>query len=79
MFLVHDANHLLALDFEGRACGNGRSSGHAKAADAGERFLSNEIADREKGDRGLFPVTGNDGKSGAALLEIENGVGGVAL
>ena len=79
MLLVHDADHLLPLDLESRACSYRGSSGHVQRAQACERLLSNEVRGGQKGDGGLLAIRRNDRQFCSASLEIEDSVSRVSL
>src|SRR5271154_1630748 len=79
MLLVHDADHLLPLDLERGAGGDGGGRGHMQPSYGGDRFLSYEVAGGEKGDGGFFASFGDDGEFGTALLQVEDGVSSVSL
>jgi len=79
MLFVHHADHLLPLDLQCCTSGNGSGRRQSKPTHASERLLSNEVASREKRDRGFFAVFRNDGDFCATFLKIENRVGGISL
>src|ERR1039457_5747246 len=79
MLLVHDAEHLVALDFECGACGYCGGGGHAQPGDGGDRLLSNEVSGGEQGDSGLRAALGDYCEFGAPGLEVEDAVDQASL
>ena len=79
MILVHGADHVAALDSVRGAGGDGGCGGDAAAADAGQGFLSDEVAVGKQGDGGFFTAGGDDGEFGAAFLKIEDRVSWTSL
>jgi hypothetical protein len=75
VLLVEDADHLIAIDLERGAGGEGGSGGHAQAAGrAGDRLLPDKVAGNDVGDGGFLAFVRDDGELGAAALEEEDAV-----
>jgi len=79
MLRVQGADHLFAGDLEGGAGDDGGGGGEARSGDGDERILSHELAGVEQGDGGFLSGSRDDRDFGAALLQIEDRIGGVSL
>ena len=77
---VQGADHLVALDAECGAGGDGGGGGHAQAGNSGDGLFAEEVARVEQGDGRLFAAIGDHGEAGAAALQVEatGGLGSLA-
>src|ERR1700738_1227212 len=79
MLFVHHADHLLPLYLKRCTRGDGSGGSHAQPTHGCKGLLSNEVARGEKRYCGFFSLFRNDSEFCAALLKIEDGVGGTSL
>jgi hypothetical protein len=77
--VVEGLDHLFAIDLGGDTGCDGGGGGHAQAAGASDRFLTDELAGDEQGDGGFLAGLGDDGEFGAAHGEVKDAVGFSAL
>src|ERR1700676_2906924 len=79
MLFVHHADHLLPLYLTCCTGGDGSGGRHAQPTHGCKGLFSNEVARGEKRYCGFFTLSRNDSEFCAALLKIEDGVGGTSL
>lgn len=76
---MHDSDHFISADPERSAGVYGRRGGKSQTRDGCETPLSNKIARRYEGKRGLLASLRDDGDFCAAFLQVEDTVRFVSL
>src|ERR1035441_5619382 len=79
VLVMHDADHLVAVDLERGTRGDGGGGGHTQAGNARNRLFSNKVTGGEQRDGGFLAPFRDDGEFGTAGLQVENAVGRVSL